>query len=132
MLTEVDSRHPSHVNVVADAVSAAEEARVLRRDATAMVERMAVQARRAGVDHPVAAALALAARVSRLAGPEEFAERTGVPIARLVEAEAGAVRFGELPRAYGPVLDVLGVDLLSLADLEAQWGADGSAQGALF
>ena len=99
----------------------AEEARTLRRDATAMIERMAVQARTAGLEHPVAAAVALGARVSQLAGPEDFAERIGVALPRLVEAEAGTVRFGDLPSALGPLLQELDIDLLSLADLEREW-----------
>lgn len=99
----------------------AEEARMLRRDATAMIERMAVQARTAGLLHPVAAAVALGARVSLLTGPEDFVERTGVSLAQLVEAEAGTVRFGDLPAAYGPLLEDLDLELLSLADLECEW-----------
>ena len=112
---------------------------MLRRDATAMVERMARQARRAGVDHPVAAAVALSLRVPQLVGPEEFAERTGVALSRLVEAEAGTVRFGDLPIEFDPLLCELALDLLSLADLEQMW-ADPSytcevcspEQGSLF
>jgi hypothetical protein len=117
MLTEVATGHRV-ADVLAASIAEGEEARGLRRDATAMVERMAAQAHDAGLVHPVAAAVALAARVSQLAGPEEFAERTGVPITRLVEAEAGTVRFGELPLAYDAVLAELGLELLSLADLE--------------
>lgn len=132
MLTEVatDSRGPA--DVVAASLSEAEEARILRRDATAMVVRMAVQARTAGLDHPVAAAVALAARVGQLVGPEEFAERTGVPIAQLVEAEAGTVRFGDLPWGYDSVLGALDVDLLSLADLEAEWKLRETVRSAPF
>jgi hypothetical protein len=121
MLTEVATGHRVLVDAVAESIAEAEEARLMRRDATAMVERMAVHARTAGVEHPVAAAVARAARVSELIGPEEFADRHGVPIARLVEAEAGTVRFGDLPSAYDAVLASLGIDLLSLADLEAGW-----------
>lgn len=100
---------------------------MLRRDATAMIERMAVQARTAGLDHPVAAAVALGARVSQLAGPEDFAERIGVALPQLVEAEAGTVRFGDLPRALGSLLLTLEIDLLSLADLERAWRIDAAA-----
>ncbi len=135
MLTEV-ATGPSVVgSAAADAAhvaAAAEEARMLRRDATAMVERMAVQARTAGLEHPVAAAVALAIRVSSLSGPETFAERIGLPMARLVEAESGAVRFGELPAAYDRSCAALDLDLLSLADLESQWERAEAAQGCLF
>ena len=127
MLTEVATTNP-----VAASLSEAEEARLLRRDATAMIERMAVQARMAGLEHPVAASVALAARVSQLAGPEKFADRNSIPIAQLVEAEQGAVRFGELPSGLDPVLAVMGVDLLSLADLEHEWQLPAVAQGELF
>ncbi|MDW3216980.1 MAG: hypothetical protein R8F63_00095 [Acidimicrobiales bacterium] len=125
MLTEVATGRPvvSLVDAreIAADIAAAEEARMLRRDATALVERMAVRARAAGVDHPVAAAVALASRVSSLVGPEAFAERLGIPLDRLVAAESGAVRFGDLPVAYDGPCAALGLDLLSLADLERQW-----------
>lgn len=132
MLTEVATGQRVVVSAVAASIAEAEEARLLRRDATAMVERMAAQVRAAGFGHPVAAAVALAARVSELTGAQEFADRHGVPLARLVEAEAGIVRFGELPQAYDPVLATLGIDLLSLADLEASWRSSQPTQGALF
>jgi hypothetical protein len=128
MLTVVAAGHRVLVDAVAESIADAEEARVLRRDATAMVERMAVQARAAGVAHPVAAAVACAARVGALTGPEDFAERHGIPIAELSAAEAGLIRFGDLPRAYDPVLAALGLDLLSLADLDASWRAPTSAR----
>ena len=127
MLTEVATAHP-----VAASISEAEEARLLRRDATAMIEGMAVQARTAGLLHPVAASVALAARVSQLTGPEEFADRNGIPIAQLVEAESGSVRFGDLALGFDPVLAVMGIDLLSLADLECEWQLPAVAQGELF
>jgi len=127
MLTEVATTH-----AVAASVAEAEEARLFRRDATAMIERMAVQARTAGVGHPVAAAVALAARVSQLRGPEEFADRNGIPITRLVEAESGSVRFGDLPAGLDSVLSGMNIDLLSLADLEREWQGAQIAQGALF
>ena len=119
-----------HTEVVARRIAAVEEARVLRCDATAMVERMAAQAHGAGLEHPVAASVALAARVSRLAGPEDFADRIGITVNRLVEAEAGAVRFGELPPQLDPVLADLGLDLLSLADLEVELRSGGSDDDA--
>lgn len=93
---------------------------MLRRDATAMVERMAGQARRAGLEHPVAAAVALFLRVGQRAGLEQFAERTGGVITRLVEVESGAVRFCELPSQFGSLALELEIDLLSLADLERE------------
>ncbi len=131
MLTEV-ATGPTAVNHVAASMSEAEEARRLRRDATAMVERMAAQARRAGAEHPVAAAVAQAARVGQLCGPEAFARRTGIPAAVVAAAESGSVAFGRLARGYDPVVAELGVDLLSLADLERQWREPVGAQGALF
>lgn len=127
MLTEVATTH-----AVAASVSKADDARLLRRDATAMIERMAAQARTAGLDHPVAAAVALAARVSQLAGPEGFADRNGISISQLVEAEAGSVRFGDLPAGLDSVLSGMDIDLLSLADLERAWRFPDVAQGELF
>ena len=132
MLTEVATGQRVVVNAVAASIAEAEEARLLRRDATAMVERMAVHARAAGVDHPVAAAVARAARVGALSGPQEFADRYGIPITRLEAAEAGTVRFGELSQAYDPVFAALGIDLLSLADLEASWKPSHPVRATLF
>lgn len=97
-----------------------------------MIERMAVTARGAGLEHPVAAAVALAARVSRLSGPEEFAEGAGFSLDQLEAAEGGRLRFGELPPAYDPILAALDVDLLSLADLEIEWRRRAEAPGHLF
>ncbi|MEQ8839835.1 MAG: hypothetical protein RIB98_02565 [Acidimicrobiales bacterium] len=114
MLTELAATPSS---TVAASVAAAEEIRRRRCDATAMVERLAGRAHTAGLDHPVAAALALAARMSRLCGPEEFAAAAGLSSAEVVAAEAGAVPFGSLPRAYDALFAAMGVDLLSLADL---------------
>ncbi|MEZ5247244.1 MAG: hypothetical protein R2707_19315 [Acidimicrobiales bacterium] len=132
MLTVVAAGHRVLVDAVAQSIADAEEARVMRRDATAMVERMAAQARAAGVVHPVAAAVARGARVSELIGPEEFAERHGLSVPELLAAEAGDTRFGELPSGYDRVLAALGLDLLSLADLAASWQQPASAQETLF
>lgn len=95
----------------------------MRCDATSVVERMARRAHAAGVGNPVAASVVLGARISRLSGLEDFARRIGVPAVRLAEAEAGTVRFGELPAELGPVLAGLGLDLLALADLERELAA---------
>lgn len=126
MPTDVPLRSTSGAAVTGAAatMTAAEEARRLRRDATAVVERMALEGRRAGLVHPVAAAVALAVRVSALAGPEAFAERLGIPLSRLVEAESGTVRFGDLPIVYDRPCGELGLDLLCLADLERRWRTD--------
>ena len=77
----------------------------------------------------MAAAVARAARVGALAGPEEFAERIGLSHARLVEAEAGAVRFGDLPVEFDPVVADLGLDLLALANLAHAWSRPLDAVG---
>jgi hypothetical protein len=69
MLTEVVTE-----GSVAESVAVAEEARMLRRDATALVEHMAGPARRAVFDHPVAAAVAFSVRVGQQTGPERFAD----------------------------------------------------------
>lgn len=106
---------------VAEALAETAQARALRCDATAMVERMAARGRAAGLDHPVAAAVALATRVGALAGPDTFAERHGIAPAELAAAEEGDIRFGALPPVYGALAVALGLDLLSLADLEATW-----------
>lgn len=112
---------PGALGAVAASIAEAQDARTLRRDATAIVERLAGRGRTAGLDHPVAAALALAVRIGELAGPEAFAERHGIAPAELAAAEAGVVRFGALPPVYGALAVALGLDLLSLADLEATW-----------
>ena len=120
----------SAVRCVAASMAAAEQARRLRRDATAVVERMAVQARSIGVDHPVAAALARATRVGQLCGVEEFARRNEMTTAQVTAAESGVVAWGDLPWGYDTPAAAMGLDLLSLADLQHQWRVSAVTQGA--
>lgn len=116
------------MEVVAQRLAETERARRLRCDATSVVERLAVRARAAGLAHPVSASLARAARIAHLAGPEDFADRLGVPVQRVLEAESGMVSFGDLPIEFDVVLADLQLDLLALADLERGWRPTGSTR----
>lgn len=89
----------------------------LRGDATAMCEHLALRLQRAGAPHPVAGAVALAARGHLGVTMHEFAEMVGLGVADLGAIEGGSVPFGCLPRELGAVLDdIEGLDLLALAD----------------
>lgn len=84
-------------------------------DVVAFVERLAERLRQDGVAHPVAAAVALAARGRLRSDPEAFAGAVGLDPALLVRVEAGEVPFGELPDELTHWLDP--VQLLQLAEL---------------
>lgn len=107
---------------VAERRRAAERDRRRRCDATSVFERLAVAARREGVRHPVAAAVARGVRMHHLATLEGLSARLGVAESLLAAAEAGEIAFAALPPPLGRVLVSLEVDVLGLADL-ARTGA---------
>lgn len=89
----------------------------MRGDATAMCERLARRLQRAGASHPVAGAVATAARGHIGVSRQEFADLIGFDVAEIAVFEAGEVPFGCLPREFGRVLgQIEGLDLLALAD----------------
>ncbi|GJM36789.1 MAG: hypothetical protein DHS20C19_01560 [Acidimicrobiales bacterium] len=90
-------------------------------DPTRTIERMASRLRSEGVEHPVAGAVALAARGHARMAPEAFADVAVLPIEVVQSAEAGSVAFGALPVAIGLYAGATGADLMVLADLEAEW-----------
>lgn len=75
-----------------------------------------------GARHPIAAAVARAARLRTLADADAFAARLGVDAFTVRRCEAGTVAFGSLPAAYLALLDEAepGVDLVSLRELAQQ------------
>lgn len=90
----------------------------LRGDATAACERLARRLERSGAVHPVAGAMALAARGHIGVARQEFADLVGLDVAYLGAVEDGRVPFGRLPTEIDWVLaEIDGLDLLALADL---------------
>ncbi len=90
-------------------------------DPTVVIERMARRLRADGAEHPVAAAVSVAARGHACLGLHEFADAVELPAELVRSAELGSVAFGELPAAIGAQVGETGADLLALADLEAEW-----------
>lgn len=86
---------------------------------TDVIIRLAAALLVEGFRHPVAAAVAQAARIHALAAPSPFATRLGIDEFTLHRAEAGAVPFGALPAAYLAFVDGIDVaiDLVSLREL---------------
>lgn len=90
-------------------------------DPTVVIERMARRLRDEGAAHPVAGAVALAARGHACLPLPEFAASVGLAVENVRSAELGWVAFGELPAAIGAQVGETGADLLALADLEVEW-----------
>jgi hypothetical protein len=90
-------------------------------DPTRTVERLAERLRAAGASHPVAGAVSLAARGHARLDVGAWADLVELPATDVAAAEAGSVPFGELPGPIGRRADAIGLDLLSLADLERTW-----------
>jgi len=95
-----------------------------RIDPTIVIERMAGGLRSAGADHPVAGAVALAARGHCRLEQGEFAATVGCSVEHIRSTEIGDIAFGDLPDHVGDAAVVLGVDLFALADLEQEWRND--------
>ena len=90
-------------------------------DVTLFCERLAERLRSKGVAHPVAAAVALAARGHRGADIEPFATAIGVDADELRAIEAGTVAFADLPDELAfAFVDFPSASLFLMADLE--WG----------
>ncbi len=92
-----------------------------RIDPTLVIERMARQLRAAGAAHPVAGAVALAARGHARMAQTEFAGHTELLVDVVRCIERGEMPFGDLPASIGSVATAAGADLLALADLETIW-----------
>lgn len=95
--------------------------RVSAIDPTLTIERLARRMHDASVPHPVAAAVAQAARGCARMSPTEFATLLGITTGAVERSEAGDVAFGDLLPQLGLAVAMSGADLLGLADLEAQW-----------
>lgn len=90
-------------------------------DPTETIEHLARRLRRRGVAHPVAGAVALAARGSARRDPVEFAAMIGCSAETVAAGEAGSIAFGELDPEIGLLAATAGADLMVLADLEQAW-----------
>ncbi len=89
-------------------------------DITTTVEIVAARLLQRGATHPVAAALAIAARGQDGTTVDEFAAARGLDVSEVRALEAGAVPLEDLPDLIADVLDRTGrVDLLAMADLDA-------------
>lgn len=90
-------------------------------DPTLTIERLARRLRSGGADHPVAGAVALAARGATKLPLGDFARSVDLLPDVVVNAERGAVSLGDLPSEIGALAFAAGADLLSLTDLETAW-----------
>jgi hypothetical protein len=90
-------------------------------DPTNVIERMASGLRSAGAAHPVAGAVALAARGHARLDQRDFAASVGESVDHVHSTEVGEIAFGDLPLHVGNTAAALGIDLLALADLENTW-----------
>ncbi|MFN3219877.1 MAG: hypothetical protein ACE367_25595 [Acidimicrobiales bacterium] len=91
-------------------------------DLTRVCERLALQLHCRGASHPVAAAVALAARGHLGLDVDEFADVVDLTSDTVRRAEAGDIAWEELPDVLGSLLDSMpSVDLLALADLDASY-----------
>ena len=90
-----------------------------RGDLTLLCLRLAEELHSDGVEHPVAAALAVAARGVSGLEPAAFARYLGWDEATVRATESGLVGFADLPPEVGDLLASTGrIDLLQVADLE--------------
>ena len=97
-------------------------------DLTRVCERIADRLHRSGAIHPVAAAVALAARGHCGIGVDEFARTVGLSVDTVRSAEAGDIAWEELPDVLGSLVESIpSVDLLTLADLDASYRDVGAA-----
>ena len=80
-------------------------------DPTVVVERMARRLRSDGADHPVAGAVALAARGATKLPLHAFARSVDLLPDVVVNAERGAVALGDLPSEIGALAFATGADL---------------------
>ena len=97
----------------------------VRLDFTIFCERLAERLRSGGASHPVAAAVALAARGQRGVDVDEFAAAIGVAADALRQIEAGNVAFADVPDELAfAFADIPSARLLLMADLEREMAAE--------
>ena len=92
-------------------------------DPSLTIEHLARRLQRAGAAHPVAGAVAQAARGASRLPVAEFAILLDLASHSVETGERGEVPFGELPPPIGLAAASTGADLLALADLELVWRA---------
>ena len=94
-------------------------------DVTLFCERLAERLRSKGVAHPVAAAVALAARGHRGVDTDTFAVAIGIDADELRAIEAGTVAFADLPDELACAFaEVPTASLFLMADLEREIGGE--------
>lgn len=98
-------------------------------DLTRLCERVAADLRREGVAHPVAAAVALAARGVAGLERDAWAARLGLDVEVVAACEEGRVAFGDLPAPIGAAAHDAGVDLVVLAALARRWAGGSGGRG---
>ena len=97
-------------------------------DMTLFCERLAERLRSQGVSHPVAAAVALAARGHRGVDVEPFAAAIGLDAHQLRQIEAGTVAFADLPDEVALAFArIPSASLFLMADLDREM-ASGSTE----
>lgn len=91
-------------------------------DLTRVCERLAQHLDRSGATHPVAAAVALAARGHHGLDVDDFARGLGLSADAVGRAEAGGIAWEDLPDIIGDLLESIpSIDLLALADLDTHY-----------
>ena len=92
-------------------------------DVTLFCERLAERLRSKGVTHPVAAAVALAARGHRGVDVQPFADAIGLSTPLLRQVEAGAIAFADLPDEVALAFArIPSASLFLMADLDSEMG----------
>ena len=92
-----------------------------RIDPTRTIELLARRLRLRGAAHPVAGAVAQAARGASCLAVAEFSEEMNLTVDLVTRAERGCVSFGLLPSQIGLAAAGTGADLFALAGLVREW-----------
>ena len=94
-------------------------------DFTIFCERLAERLRSRGASHPVAAAVALAARGQRGVDVDEFAAALGIDGEQLRQIETGNVAFADVPDELAfAFADIPSARLLLMADLDREMATE--------
>ena len=116
--------HPRGQRVYAHAVTEAVEdfanAALWPTDITPLCVRLARRNARKGMLSPVAAAMSRCARAEARLSVAAFAARERLDPKAVLDLEAGRVPFEHVPDEVCVVLGPTGIDLLALADLDAE------------
>lgn len=91
-----------------------------KTNVTPLTERIALRLARAGLEHPVAAAVTIAMRGMSGLDRDAYAAELGVAGARVDELELGQVALEELPESVWRMVHEHQLEPVVLVDLEAQ------------